>query len=91
MFSLHVSFPTEFQQELEPKVNCTKKLRLHVKQDPWNLPGSVQTLTQTIAKFVDGQFGSYMCACAVLTVSPHQAEKATHPILQRPPGIYWNP
>ncbi|CAG00668.1 unnamed protein product [Tetraodon nigroviridis] len=43
----------EFQQELEPKVNCTKKLRLHVKQDPWNLPGSVQTLTQTIAKFVD--------------------------------------
>uniref|UniRef100_A0A674NM56 Phosphatidylinositol 3,4,5-trisphosphate-dependent Rac exchanger 2 protein n=1 Tax=Takifugu rubripes TaxID=31033 RepID=A0A674NM56_TAKRU len=39
-----------------PKVNCAKKLRLHVKQDPWNLPGSVQTLTQTIAKYVDGQF-----------------------------------
>lgn len=46
---------TEFQQEMEPKINCGKKLRLHVKQDPWNLPGSVQTLTQTIAKYVDGQ------------------------------------
>uniref|UniRef100_A0A667YJ72 Phosphatidylinositol 3,4,5-trisphosphate-dependent Rac exchanger 2 protein n=1 Tax=Myripristis murdjan TaxID=586833 RepID=A0A667YJ72_9TELE len=43
----------EFQQEMEPKVNCTKKLRLHVKQDPWNLPGSVQALTNTIAKFVE--------------------------------------
>uniref|UniRef100_A0A667Y3X8 Phosphatidylinositol 3,4,5-trisphosphate-dependent Rac exchanger 2 protein n=1 Tax=Myripristis murdjan TaxID=586833 RepID=A0A667Y3X8_9TELE len=40
-------------QEMEPKVNCTKKLRLHVKQDPWNLPGSVQALTNTIAKFVE--------------------------------------
>ncbi|KAF0028123.1 hypothetical protein F2P81_019210 [Scophthalmus maximus] len=43
----------EFQQEMDPKVNCTKKLRLHVKQDPWNLPSSVQTLTQTIAKYVE--------------------------------------
>uniref|UniRef100_A0A8C9YKC1 Phosphatidylinositol-3,4,5-trisphosphate dependent Rac exchange factor 2 n=1 Tax=Sander lucioperca TaxID=283035 RepID=A0A8C9YKC1_SANLU len=43
----------EFQQEMEPKVNCTKKLRLHVKQDPWNLPSSIQTLTQTIAKYVE--------------------------------------
>ncbi|XP_063730005.1 phosphatidylinositol 3,4,5-trisphosphate-dependent Rac exchanger 2 protein isoform X4 [Eleginops maclovinus] len=43
----------EFQQELDPKVNCTKKLRLHVKQDPWNLPGSVHTLTHTIAKYVE--------------------------------------
>ncbi|XP_006633961.2 phosphatidylinositol 3,4,5-trisphosphate-dependent Rac exchanger 2 protein [Lepisosteus oculatus] len=43
----------EFQQEMEPKVNCTKKLRLHIKQDPWNLPSSVQSLTQTIAKFVE--------------------------------------
>lgn len=60
---------------MEPKVNCTKKLRLHVKQDPWNLPGSVQTLTQTIAKFVDGQFVSYKCACAVFMVS---SEEATH-------------
>uniref|UniRef100_A0A8C5FJ01 Phosphatidylinositol-3,4,5-trisphosphate dependent Rac exchange factor 2 n=1 Tax=Gadus morhua TaxID=8049 RepID=A0A8C5FJ01_GADMO len=34
----------EFQQEMEPRLNCTKKLRLHVKQDPWNLPGSVHTL-----------------------------------------------
>uniref|UniRef100_A0A4W6DYZ4 Phosphatidylinositol-3,4,5-trisphosphate dependent Rac exchange factor 2 n=1 Tax=Lates calcarifer TaxID=8187 RepID=A0A4W6DYZ4_LATCA len=46
---------SEFQQEMEPKVSCTKKLRLHVKQDPWNLPSSVQTLTQTIAKYVEGQ------------------------------------
>uniref|UniRef100_A0A671YIJ7 Phosphatidylinositol-3,4,5-trisphosphate dependent Rac exchange factor 2 n=1 Tax=Sparus aurata TaxID=8175 RepID=A0A671YIJ7_SPAAU len=45
----------EFQLEMEPKVNCTKKLRLHVKQDPWNLPSSVQTLTQTIAKYVEGE------------------------------------
>uniref|UniRef100_A0A7N9B0H3 Phosphatidylinositol 3,4,5-trisphosphate-dependent Rac exchanger 2 protein n=1 Tax=Mastacembelus armatus TaxID=205130 RepID=A0A7N9B0H3_9TELE len=35
------------------KVNCTKKLRLHVRQDPWNLPSSVQALTQTIAKYVE--------------------------------------
>ncbi len=48
-------FLSEFQQEMEPKVNCTKKLRLHVKQDPWNLPSSVQALTQTIAKYVEGQ------------------------------------
>lgn len=44
---------------MEPKVNCTKKLRLHVKQDPWNLPSSVQTLTQTIAKYVEGQCVPY--------------------------------
>ncbi|XP_077592217.1 phosphatidylinositol 3,4,5-trisphosphate-dependent Rac exchanger 2 protein [Stigmatopora nigra] len=43
----------EFQQEMEPKVNYTKRLRLHVKEDPWNLPGSVQALTQTIEKFVE--------------------------------------
>uniref|UniRef100_A0A6Q2X357 Phosphatidylinositol 3,4,5-trisphosphate-dependent Rac exchanger 2 protein n=1 Tax=Esox lucius TaxID=8010 RepID=A0A6Q2X357_ESOLU len=43
----------EFQQEMDPRVNCTKKLRLHVKQDPWNLPSSVQALTQAIAKFVE--------------------------------------
>ena len=48
-------YVSEFQQEMEPRVNCTKKLRLHVKQDPWNLPSSVQTLTQTIAKYVEGQ------------------------------------
>uniref|UniRef100_A0AAX7T275 Phosphatidylinositol 3,4,5-trisphosphate-dependent Rac exchanger 2 protein n=1 Tax=Astatotilapia calliptera TaxID=8154 RepID=A0AAX7T275_ASTCA len=45
----------EFQQEMEPRVSCTKKLRLHVKQDPWNLPSSVQALTQTITKYVEGQ------------------------------------
>ncbi|KAI5617161.1 phosphatidylinositol 3,4,5-trisphosphate-dependent Rac exchanger 2 protein, partial [Silurus asotus] len=43
----------EFHQDMEPKVNCTKKLRLHVKQDPWNLPSSVQALTHTIGKFVE--------------------------------------
>uniref|UniRef100_A0A9J7Z248 Phosphatidylinositol 3,4,5-trisphosphate-dependent Rac exchanger 2 protein n=1 Tax=Cyprinus carpio carpio TaxID=630221 RepID=A0A9J7Z248_CYPCA len=31
------------------------KLRLHVKQDPWNLPSSIQALTHTIAKFAEGQ------------------------------------
>lgn len=50
-YSVYVS---EFHQEIEPKVNCTKKLRLHVKQDPWNLPSSVQSLTQTIAEHVEG-------------------------------------
>uniref|UniRef100_A0A672KDM2 Phosphatidylinositol 3,4,5-trisphosphate-dependent Rac exchanger 2 protein n=1 Tax=Sinocyclocheilus grahami TaxID=75366 RepID=A0A672KDM2_SINGR len=46
----------EFHQDMEPKLNCTKKLRLHVKQDPWNLPSSVQALTHTIAKFAEGQW-----------------------------------
>lgn len=49
-------FWTEFHQDMEPKLNCTKKLRLHVKQDPWNLPSSVQALTHTIAKFAEGQW-----------------------------------
>uniref|UniRef100_A0A8C7FDH3 Phosphatidylinositol-3,4,5-trisphosphate dependent Rac exchange factor 2 n=1 Tax=Oncorhynchus kisutch TaxID=8019 RepID=A0A8C7FDH3_ONCKI len=31
---------SEFQQEMDPRVNCTKKLRVHIKQDPWNLPSS---------------------------------------------------
>uniref|UniRef100_A0A8C2HWW0 Phosphatidylinositol-3,4,5-trisphosphate-dependent Rac exchange factor 2 n=1 Tax=Cyprinus carpio TaxID=7962 RepID=A0A8C2HWW0_CYPCA len=43
----------EFHQDMEPKLNCTKKLRLHVKQDPWNLPSSIQALTHTIAKFAE--------------------------------------
>uniref|UniRef100_A0A8C6XHT1 Phosphatidylinositol 3,4,5-trisphosphate-dependent Rac exchanger 2 protein n=1 Tax=Naja naja TaxID=35670 RepID=A0A8C6XHT1_NAJNA len=43
----------EFQQEIELKVNCPKKLRLHIKQDPWNLPSSVQNLSQSIRKFVE--------------------------------------
>ncbi|XP_056306227.1 phosphatidylinositol 3,4,5-trisphosphate-dependent Rac exchanger 2 protein [Danio aesculapii] len=43
----------EFHQDMEPKLNCTKKLRLHVKQDPWNLPSSVQTLTHTISRFAE--------------------------------------
>ncbi|XP_063062477.1 phosphatidylinositol 3,4,5-trisphosphate-dependent Rac exchanger 2 protein [Engraulis encrasicolus] len=40
----------EFHQELEPGVSCTKRLRLQVRQDPWNLPSGVTTLTQAIAK-----------------------------------------
>uniref|UniRef100_A0A8D3D968 Phosphatidylinositol 3,4,5-trisphosphate-dependent Rac exchanger 2 protein n=1 Tax=Scophthalmus maximus TaxID=52904 RepID=A0A8D3D968_SCOMX len=52
-FLEHLFSQVKFQQEMDPKVNCTKKLRLHVKQDPWNLPSSVQTLTQTIAKYVE--------------------------------------
>uniref|UniRef100_A0A8D3C429 Phosphatidylinositol-3,4,5-trisphosphate dependent Rac exchange factor 2 n=1 Tax=Scophthalmus maximus TaxID=52904 RepID=A0A8D3C429_SCOMX len=47
------SFLEHLFSQMDPKVNCTKKLRLHVKQDPWNLPSSVQTLTQTIAKYVE--------------------------------------
>ncbi|KAF4075695.1 hypothetical protein AMELA_G00221840 [Ameiurus melas] len=43
----------DFHQDMEPKVNCTKKLRLHIKQDPWNLPSSVQALTHTLGKFVE--------------------------------------
>uniref|UniRef100_A0A3Q2QU97 Phosphatidylinositol 3,4,5-trisphosphate-dependent Rac exchanger 2 protein n=1 Tax=Fundulus heteroclitus TaxID=8078 RepID=A0A3Q2QU97_FUNHE len=43
----------EFQQQMEAGVNCAKKLRLHIKQDPWNLPNSVQALTQAISKYVE--------------------------------------
>ncbi|NXJ95708.1 PREX2 protein, partial [Corythaixoides concolor] len=43
----------EFQQEMEPKLNCPKRLRLHIKQDPWNLPSSVRSLAQNIRKFVE--------------------------------------
>ncbi|KAM9308556.1 phosphatidylinositol 3,4,5-trisphosphate-dependent Rac exchanger 2 protein [Gastrophryne carolinensis] len=43
----------EFQQEMEPKLSCPKRLRLHIKQDPWNLPSSVQILAQNIKKFVE--------------------------------------
>lgn len=45
----------EFQQEMEPKLSCPKRLRLHIKQDPWNLPSSVRSLAQNIRKFVEGQ------------------------------------
>uniref|UniRef100_A0A8C2HYP8 Phosphatidylinositol-3,4,5-trisphosphate-dependent Rac exchange factor 2 n=1 Tax=Cyprinus carpio TaxID=7962 RepID=A0A8C2HYP8_CYPCA len=45
-----------FYIHMHPKLNCTKKLRLHVKQDPWNLPSSIQALTHTIAKFAEGQW-----------------------------------
>uniref|UniRef100_A0A8D0NZ62 Phosphatidylinositol 3,4,5-trisphosphate-dependent Rac exchanger 2 protein n=1 Tax=Sus scrofa TaxID=9823 RepID=A0A8D0NZ62_PIG len=43
----------EFQQEMEPKLSCPKRLRLHIKQDPWNLPSSVRNLAQNIRKFVE--------------------------------------
>ncbi|XP_053571076.1 phosphatidylinositol 3,4,5-trisphosphate-dependent Rac exchanger 2 protein [Bombina bombina] len=41
----------EFQQEMEPKLSCPKRLRLHIKQDPWNLPNSVRILAQNLKKF----------------------------------------
>uniref|UniRef100_A0A4W2CIY9 Phosphatidylinositol 3,4,5-trisphosphate-dependent Rac exchanger 2 protein n=1 Tax=Bos indicus x Bos taurus TaxID=30522 RepID=A0A4W2CIY9_BOBOX len=43
----------EFQQEMEPKLSCPKRLRLHIKQDPWNLPSSVRNLAQNIRRFVE--------------------------------------
>ncbi|XP_048363884.1 phosphatidylinositol 3,4,5-trisphosphate-dependent Rac exchanger 2 protein isoform X2 [Sphaerodactylus townsendi] len=43
----------EFQQDMEPKLSCPKRLRLHIKQDPWNLPSSVRNLAQNIRKFVE--------------------------------------
>ncbi|OXB56632.1 hypothetical protein ASZ78_016187 [Callipepla squamata] len=46
-------FCIEFQQEMEPKLSCPKRLRLHIKQDPWNLPSSVRSLAQNIRKFVE--------------------------------------
>lgn len=72
-----VCFSSEFQQEMEPKVNCTKKLRLHVKQDPWNLPSSVQALTQTISKYVEGQFVQTN-DISTKSVSPNRIWSKTH-------------
>ncbi|XP_063779942.1 phosphatidylinositol 3,4,5-trisphosphate-dependent Rac exchanger 2 protein isoform X1 [Pseudophryne corroboree] len=43
----------DFQQEMELKLSCPKRLRLHIKQDPWNLPSSVRILAQNIKKFVE--------------------------------------
>uniref|UniRef100_A0A3B4CPD1 Phosphatidylinositol 3,4,5-trisphosphate-dependent Rac exchanger 2 protein n=1 Tax=Pygocentrus nattereri TaxID=42514 RepID=A0A3B4CPD1_PYGNA len=43
----------EFLSDLEPTLNCTKKLRLHIRHDPWNLPSSVHTLTYTLSKAVE--------------------------------------
>ncbi|XP_043339040.1 phosphatidylinositol 3,4,5-trisphosphate-dependent Rac exchanger 2 protein isoform X2 [Cervus canadensis] len=43
----------EFHQEMETKLSCPKRLRLHIKQDPWNLPSSVRNLAQNIRKFVE--------------------------------------
>uniref|UniRef100_A0A8B9RNV6 Phosphatidylinositol-3,4,5-trisphosphate-dependent Rac exchange factor 2 n=1 Tax=Astyanax mexicanus TaxID=7994 RepID=A0A8B9RNV6_ASTMX len=44
---------SQFLLDLEPKLNCTKKLRLHIKHDPWNLPSSVHTLMHTLSKAVE--------------------------------------
>lgn len=41
---------------MEPKLSCPKRLRLHIKQDPWNLPSSVRALAQNLRKFVEGQY-----------------------------------
>ncbi|XP_012889947.1 PREDICTED: phosphatidylinositol 3,4,5-trisphosphate-dependent Rac exchanger 2 protein-like [Dipodomys ordii] len=38
---------------MEAKLSCPKRLRLHIKQDPWNLPSSVRALAQSIRKFVE--------------------------------------
>ncbi|XP_029447296.1 phosphatidylinositol 3,4,5-trisphosphate-dependent Rac exchanger 2 protein [Rhinatrema bivittatum] len=43
----------EFQEEMEPKLSCPKRLRLHIKQDPWNLPNSVRNLAQNIRIYVE--------------------------------------
>ncbi|KAJ7338899.1 hypothetical protein JRQ81_012801 [Phrynocephalus forsythii] len=43
----------EFLQEIELKLSCPKRLRLHIKQDPWNLPNSVRNLSQNIRKFTE--------------------------------------
>nr|XP_014343831.1 PREDICTED: phosphatidylinositol 3,4,5-trisphosphate-dependent Rac exchanger 2 protein [Latimeria chalumnae] len=43
----------EFQQEMEPNISYPKRLRLHIKQDPWNLPSSVRNLSQSITKLVE--------------------------------------
>ncbi|XP_028825334.1 phosphatidylinositol 3,4,5-trisphosphate-dependent Rac exchanger 2 protein isoform X2 [Denticeps clupeoides] len=43
----------DFLQELEPKVGCIKRLHLHVRQDPWNLPSSVQDLVLAMTKCVE--------------------------------------
>lgn len=65
---------------MEPKVNCAKKLRLHVKQDPWNLPGSIQALTQAVAKYVDGQLTS---ARTNASTDRGGAAREIVPVLQR--------
>lgn len=76
-------FLSEFLQEMEPKVNCTKKLRLHVKQDPWNLPSSVQTLTQTIAKYVEGQSAPLYTIFRAQGLCEHAVSQIKHVSLGR--------
>ena len=53
---------------MEPKLSCPKRLRLHIKQDPWNLPSSVRNLAQNIRKFVEGQAKSkeHLMTCTVV-------------------------
>lgn len=43
----------EFQQEMEAKLSCPRRLRLHLKQDPWNLPSGVRALAQSFRKYVE--------------------------------------
>ncbi|XP_043922200.1 phosphatidylinositol 3,4,5-trisphosphate-dependent Rac exchanger 2 protein [Protopterus annectens] len=43
----------ELQQDVDAIISCPKRLRLHIKQDPWNLPSSVQNLSLTISKLVE--------------------------------------
>uniref|UniRef100_A0A8C7XJQ8 Phosphatidylinositol 3,4,5-trisphosphate-dependent Rac exchanger 2 protein n=1 Tax=Oryzias sinensis TaxID=183150 RepID=A0A8C7XJQ8_9TELE len=47
------------------------------KEDPWNLPSSVQALTQTISKYVEGQFVQTN-DISTKSVSPNRIWSKTH-------------
>uniref|UniRef100_A0A452HV08 Phosphatidylinositol 3,4,5-trisphosphate-dependent Rac exchanger 2 protein n=1 Tax=Gopherus agassizii TaxID=38772 RepID=A0A452HV08_9SAUR len=56
--SVHISHDKQDKlhsclEHLFGQLSCPKRLRLHIKQDPWNLPSSVQNLAQNIRKFVE--------------------------------------
>ena len=58
---------------MEAKLSCPKRLRLHIKQDPWNLPNSVRVLAQNIRKFVEGRYEKQSLPMPMLsTVIPMQ-------------------
>ncbi|KAM4822332.1 phosphatidylinositol 3,4,5-trisphosphate-dependent Rac exchanger 2 protein isoform X1 [Urocitellus parryii] len=65
----------EFQQEMEPKLSCPKRLRLHLKQDPWNLPSSVRALAQNIRKFVEEVKCRILLSLLEYTVSQTQLRR----------------
>uniref|UniRef100_A0A8C9PYS4 Phosphatidylinositol 3,4,5-trisphosphate-dependent Rac exchanger 2 protein n=1 Tax=Spermophilus dauricus TaxID=99837 RepID=A0A8C9PYS4_SPEDA len=65
----------EFQQEMEPKLSCPKRLRLHIKQDPWNLPSSVRALAQNIRKFVEEVKCRILLSLLEYTVSQTQLRR----------------